>query len=271
MIENKREIHYRYWLAILVAITILSFTINTIKDAELVNFINFASTITSLVLAVLAIVLTAIDSSKNQTLYDKINSSSDSIKSSITILSKVAEQIESHQHNVSEKLDKIPSENKIKELLNITKSEVGAKELTKSTPPSSPIPPEVFYALPTLVLILLKAFLIAQKKNTPVDYMKYIEIIFSALNKVHSSADFKLENEAVTSYIEGTLKTGLSIAKNLKVLTYEKSESNVYKNIKFLTENAESSINLALDKDLKNSDKEQRQAWELIISDIEKL
>lgn len=121
-------IHYRYALGILTLVLIWTFVERYVGEGELVDKINFAASIASLILAVVAIVYSMIESTKSQSLIAKLDSASTSIE---TVASKAlasADEIKKSSEKVSKisdemllKMDGLPLvvESKMKDIFHV--------------------------------------------------------------------------------------------------------------------------------------------------------
>lgn len=140
-----KEIHYRYWLGILVAILIGSLTVNWSGMKDLVNLLSFGLSLTSLVLAVIAIF---------QTLFSNaaVTSVQQSITQAAAQLEAGAKEIEQARTHLIEQIGQIPAalgemsnrfETFEEKLINSTKQEF---EKSVGIPPTPSVAGELPHA-----------------------------------------------------------------------------------------------------------------------------
>lgn len=109
--ENRNDLHYRYIILIISLIAISGFSFFHCEDSNLVAFISFAATISSIILSVLAIFITVISNDSMSSLINKIGD----IYDKITGMPQKIEESTQGIQNVSNSLNE-----SIQRMINIT-------------------------------------------------------------------------------------------------------------------------------------------------------
>jgi hypothetical protein len=91
-----REMHYRYWIGIVLALFIGALTVKWYDIKDLANLLSFGLALSSLILAVIAIVQALISGSSLSSIIGSIGSSVDQVKSAATQIDKASEQLLAH-------------------------------------------------------------------------------------------------------------------------------------------------------------------------------
>jgi hypothetical protein len=108
--EKKWNIHTLYIIGILVSIIILLVTQNFGSNKNLVNYVSFAATLSSLILAVLAIIQAMISQTSFGNTFEKINNASDELSVKSALLDNAADKILQGMKSMEQKMKKIHSD-----------------------------------------------------------------------------------------------------------------------------------------------------------------
>lgn len=100
----KTKLHCTYLLIIATLICVWVFA-STHVNAEFVNQVSFASTITSIILSVLAIIMSITGEGKTEHLKDQLEASAKEIKESQKIVNEINETIQESLNKVNEGMD----------------------------------------------------------------------------------------------------------------------------------------------------------------------
>jgi LPS O-antigen subunit length determinant protein (WzzB/FepE family) len=176
--ETKYKIHFFYIISILLIIIILISTLKLSSNSDLIKYISFASTITSLLLALLAIVYAYFSNatfSKNITMINEVSSE---LKQNTSNLTKISEVIEKDIKNLPIAIDGMGK--KVESIPNLIR-ELTSKEPTKDKKNSNDseinISPELinqFNKSSSFAgLLCLYAIKIAFEKKVPFNYVSF--------------------------------------------------------------------------------------------------
>ncbi len=106
---KNTELHYKYWIGILLAIIVSLIALRYFDVPDLVDNFTFALTLSSLLLAILAIFYTIISSGRQETHLLKMNETNYEIKNSASEVRELAYEMNSALKEVPRKFDYIGS------------------------------------------------------------------------------------------------------------------------------------------------------------------
>ena len=128
----KVHMYYISGLCIFIILELITYIcVNNDKATEIVSYVSFASTISSLFLSVVAIIYAIVSNNKGEAQYQKIDRASDRISTSVDRFSSLSESLSGNINSILTKLDEI------KNISNETKNAITQGNQQNSSTPTN--------------------------------------------------------------------------------------------------------------------------------------
>lgn len=122
--SQKVHIYYVSGLCVFVILELVTYIcVNNDNSIELIKYISFASTLSSLLLSVVAIIYAIVSNNKGDAQYQKIDRASDRISESVDRFSQISDSLSGNIGTILNKLDEI------KDISNATKNALESDKL----------------------------------------------------------------------------------------------------------------------------------------------
>lgn len=207
--EEKNNISLRWMVAILVLVSIFIIAFRAKSDAEVINFVSFAATLSSIILSIIAIVYTFITSNSGSTINENLINISDKLLKQTEELNAVYQKVTTITCAIPEKLDQINST-----FSETTKLFINNKSETKKPDRGIKVNIEnIINNSPLFIFVLYYSLNLISKNKTAIDINK----IGDTFNKIWKKDDN-------TAYTNGFFK-GL---RSIGVIYFEDNDKVFY-------------------------------------------